>query len=86
MAGFLDYESVITIPGEETLIFALARADLTLFLESQPEGAQVTIDGEVIGTSPILDLTLEPGQHESSWKSEATIPGARSSPRALEKA
>ena len=64
MAGFLDYESVITIPGEETLIFALARADLTLFLESQPEGAQVTIDGEVIGTSPILDLTLEPGQHE----------------------
>ncbi|MEE9264623.1 MAG: TonB family protein [Vicinamibacteria bacterium] len=64
MAGFLDYESVLNIPGEDTLVFALAPADVTLFLESQPEGAQVTIDSEVIGNAPIHDLTLEPGQHE----------------------
>jgi TonB family protein len=62
--GFLDFESILTIPGEDRLVFALSPADVTLFLESQPEGAQVTIDGEVIGNAPIQDLTLEPGQHE----------------------
>ena len=62
--GFLDFESIITIPGEDKLVFALSPADVTLFLESQPEDAQVTIDGDVVGNSPIQDLTLEPGQHE----------------------
>ena len=64
MEGFLPVESIITIPGEENLVFAMSPANVTLFLESQPDGARVSIDGEVVGNSPIQDLTLEPGQHE----------------------
>ncbi len=64
MEGFLPVESIITIPGEENLVFAMSPADVALFLESQPEGAQVSIDGEVIGNAPIEEWTLKPGQHE----------------------
>lgn len=65
--GFLEHEETIELTGEgpgEPILFALQPENVTLFLESVPEGASVTIDGEPAGHTPLKDVEVEPGQHE----------------------
>ena len=65
--GFLPLEDrfeLIAGAAIEPLIFALQSARISLFLESVPAGAAVTIDGEHSGQTPLEDVELEPGQHE----------------------
>lgn len=45
-----------------TKLDALASGPATIVLSSNPEGAEVTIDGEVFGTTPI-DKPIVPGDH-----------------------
>ncbi|WP_095976197.1 PEGA domain-containing protein [Melittangium boletus] len=57
--------------------FAAARKALaeqpkgTLALDSEPSGAQVTLRGEPLGTTPLADLQLPPGPHQLAF----TLPG-----------
>ena len=65
--GFLPFEErfeLIAGNAIEPLVFALQSARISLFLESVPAGAAVTIDGESSGQTPLEDVELEPGQHE----------------------
>jgi TonB family protein len=65
--GFLPLEDrfeLIAGAAIEPLVFALQSARISLFLESVPAGAAVTIDGERSGQTPLEDVELEPGQHE----------------------
>ena len=65
--GFLPLEDrfeLIAGAAIEPLVFALQSARISLFLESVPAGAAVTIDGEHSGQTPLEDVELEPGQHE----------------------
>ena len=65
--GFLPLEDrfeLIAGAAIEPLVFALQSARISLFLESVPTGAAVTIDGEHSGQTPLEDVELEPGQHE----------------------
>ena len=43
----------------------------TLALDSEPSGAQVTLRGEPLGTTPLADLQLPPGPHQLAF----TLPG-----------
>ena len=78
--GFLPLEDrfeLIAGAAIEPVVFALQSARISLFLESVPAGAAVTIDGERSGQTPLEDVELEPGQHEiqvsrrgyNSWRS-----------------
>ena len=78
--GFLPLEErfeLVAGDAIEPLVFALQSARISLFLESVPAGAAVTIDGERSGQTPLEDVELEPGQHEiqvsrkgyNSWRS-----------------
>ncbi|MBM7114726.1 PEGA domain-containing protein [Archangium primigenium] len=57
--------------------FAAARKDLearpkgTLLVDSAPSGAQVTLRGEPLGTTPLKNLELPPGPHPLAF----TLPG-----------
>lgn len=46
-----------------TKLDALASGPATLVLNSEPNGAIVTMDGEVVGTTPIENLPVIPGKH-----------------------
>ena len=78
--GFLPLEERFELVAGDViapLVFALQSARISLFLESVPAGAAVTIDGERSGQTPLEDVELEPGQHEiqvsrkgyNSWRS-----------------
>lgn len=65
--GYQPYRTNVNIPGAGTFrVFANlqpeAPATGTLAISSNPSGAQVLIDGRVVGNTP-LNLTLRPGRY-----------------------
>jgi TonB family protein len=65
--GFLPFEERVTLTAgepQEPIVLALQPAKITLFVESEPTGARVSVDGAAVGTTPLEDLELDPGQHE----------------------
>ncbi len=62
---FMPTEQMVTLKrgAEENLTLALTPVQGSLSIGSQPQGAQVTIDGIVRGTTP-LDLDLTGGQYD----------------------
>ena len=65
--GFLPLEESFDLAeGEpvDPLVFALQPEGISLFLESVPAGAAVTVDGKSLGTTPLEDVEIDPGQHE----------------------
>jgi serine/threonine-protein kinase len=66
-AGFLPLEETVSISGgarPEPLVLALQPARISLFVESIPPGALVSIDGAEAGKTPLEDFEVDPGQHE----------------------
>ena len=68
-----NYEDYITIvslsPGEtKTISATLKPAYGFLSIESDPSGANVYIDGHYVGTTPLTDYKLSPGEHEVKIK------------------
>ncbi len=65
--GFLPLDQEFELSEDappEPLFFALQPARITLFLESEPAGASVSIDGNEVGMTPLEEVELEPGQHD----------------------
>jgi len=48
-----------------------------LSVESTPPGARVSVDGEVVGTTPLEDLPLEPGAHQLLLEEARHLPLAQ---------
>jgi len=66
-AGFESVESTFDIsPGvvPAPLVFALKPAGSLLNLRSDPEGASVKVDGQVVGRAPVEGHVLSPGAHQ----------------------
>lgn len=56
-------------PSEPVLVRAPVPDGMVgLDLRSEPEGAQVLIDGELVGTTPMLSHPVEPGRHAFAMK------------------
>ena len=86
--GFLPLEETFLLEQDapEALTFALQPARVILFIESVPGGARVRVDGEAVGTTPLEDVEIEPGQHEVEvsrsgyelWRSAVVAQGGES--------
>ncbi len=66
-SGFKDWQKTIDVIASEPLAFTdikLKPADATLFIESNPAGANVTIDGDYAGKTP-LEVAITPGKKSS---------------------
>lgn len=66
-SGFKDWQQTIDVIASEPLAFTeikLKPADATLFIESDPAGANVTIDGDYAGKTP-LEVAISPGKKNS---------------------
>lgn len=65
ICGVADVGGIIEAEAAtlKTKLDALASGPSTLKLVSDPAGAVVTIDGEIVGTTPIQDTTVVPGKH-----------------------
>lgn len=66
-SGFKDWQKTIDVIASEPLAFTdikLNPADATLFIESDPAGANVTIDGDYAGKTP-LEVAITPGKKSS---------------------
>ncbi len=63
-SGFKDWQKNITVIASEDISFndiQLKPADATLFIESVPVAANVTIDGNYVGKTP-LETAISPGE------------------------
>lgn len=66
-SGFKDWQKNITVIASEDIAFndiQLKPADATLFVESVPAAANVTIDGSYVGKTP-LETAISPGKAAS---------------------
>jgi serine/threonine-protein kinase len=67
LAGFESVESTFDISPEgppPSLVFDLKPAGSTLNLGSEPEGASVKVDGQLVGRAPLAGHVLAPGPHQ----------------------
>ncbi len=63
-AGFKDWQKMVHVVASENMDFTdiqLKPADATLFVDSVPVAANVTVDGNYIGKTP-LQTTISPGK------------------------
>lgn len=66
-SGFKDWQKVINVIASEAMAFTdiiLKPADATLFISSKPVGANVTINGNYAGKTP-LQVNVNPGKSSS---------------------
>ncbi|QDA31598.1 PEGA domain-containing protein [Thermococcus indicus] len=72
MKDYEDYTTTVTLsPGEtKSLSATLKPAYGYLSVESDPSGAEVYVDGNYIGTTPITDYKLSPGEHSIRIKKD----------------
>jgi formylglycine-generating enzyme required for sulfatase activity len=66
-SGFKDWQKNITLIASEYIAFndiQLKPADATLFVESVPAAANVTVDGNYVGKTP-LETAISPGETAS---------------------
>ncbi|WP_169302025.1 PEGA domain-containing protein [Thermococcus gammatolerans] len=70
--GYQDYTLKVTLsPGEsKTLSPSLTPAYGFLSVTSEPAGADVYIDGNYVGTTPLTNYKLSPGEHEVKIKKD----------------
>lgn len=63
--GFRSFSKDLVVGHDETINIneILTKAGVELYFKNKPEGAEVFIDGELIGISPVRKITT-PGQHK----------------------
>lgn len=71
LEGYEDFESTVSVLGGETRdvqasLGAVARLGQASF-ESNPSGAQVYVDGQLIGTTPTATANLTEGEHQARF-------------------
>ncbi|MDG2176688.1 MAG: PEGA domain-containing protein [Gammaproteobacteria bacterium] len=65
--GYYDLESSLTVTTEQSQTFVIDMLPLPGFLTISSEnvtGATVTIDGELVGLTPLTDFKIDAGEHE----------------------
>jgi formylglycine-generating enzyme required for sulfatase activity len=75
--GYQDFNSVLTVGSEQAQTFAIELQPLPGFLALQtnpPDGVEVSIDGEVVGTTPLANLELAAGEHTLTFSRERYEP------------
>ncbi len=64
--GYLPLTTTVEVDGREnqSVEFALQPLPGRLSIDSTPQGATVSVDGEILGTTPVTDIALSAGSHE----------------------
>jgi len=64
--GYYDFSTALTVGSEQAQTFAIELQPLPGFLDLDTgalEGVEVSVDGEVVGTTPLTQLELAAGEH-----------------------
>ena len=64
--GYYDFNTALTVSSEQAQTFAIELQPLPGFLDLDTGalvGAEVSVDGEVVGTTPLSQLELAAGEH-----------------------
>ncbi|MEE8339120.1 MAG: PEGA domain-containing protein, partial [Xanthomonadales bacterium] len=74
--GYHPLYSTVTVTDEDTQIVQLVLRPLPgrLGVNSQPSGAKVLIDGELIGETPLSAVPVEAGEHSLRIQAERYLP------------
>lgn len=77
MPGYYEWSSMVfTDPGDTTIINAvLKQAVIThLYVTSIPQGADLYIDGRIVGQTPIRGMKIRVGEHTLKVEKEGFLP------------
>lgn len=76
-AGYYELDTTVTVGEEEAQTFALDLVPLPGFLDLDTgavSGAEVIVDGEAVGTTPLQQLELAAGEHTIALRSDRYEP------------
>jgi hypothetical protein len=65
LAGYYPLDTQIAVDrlADQTIALTLAKLPGLVTITTEPAGAQVTVDGTLLGTTPLTDAKLTPGLH-----------------------
>ncbi len=74
--GFAPYTEKITVSKGETVTrnIALKKAETVLSIDSDPEGAELFLNGEDVGKTPFKKLNIKPGAYNIKIVKEGYLP------------
>jgi formylglycine-generating enzyme required for sulfatase activity len=73
----LDTRVEVSASGQQTLAFTLEKLPGVVTFITRPEvAATVSIDGEILGTTPLEDLEVSPGEHRITVEADRYAPMA----------
>ena len=74
--GFAPYTEKITISKGETIIrnITLKKAETVLSIDSEPEGAELFLNGEDVGKTPFKKLNIKPGIYNVKIVKDGYLP------------
>ncbi len=73
----LDTEIDVGAPADQSFALTLTKLPGIVTLTTEPEvGAQVVLDGVVLGTTPLVDVEITPGVHQLELTAERYLPAA----------
>lgn len=71
--GYYDFSSALSVSSEQAQTFAIELQPLPGFLDLDTgalDGVEVSVDGEVVGTTPLTQLELAAGEHTLQLRKE----------------
>lgn len=71
--GYYDFTTALTVGSEQAQTFAIELQPLPGFLDLDTgalDGVEVSVDGEVVGTTPLTQLELAAGEHSLQLRKE----------------
>jgi formylglycine-generating enzyme required for sulfatase activity len=77
LAGYYPLDTRIEVGAEpsQTIRLALTKLPGLVTLATTPEvGAQVKVDGNLVGTTPLVDVEIIPGTHQVEFSAERFLP------------
>ncbi len=74
--GYHPLETAVTVTDEDSQTLQLTLAPLPgrVSVTSEPAGSRVLIDGEVVGQTPLTDLSVEAGDHSLRFEAARYLP------------